>query len=166
MKNQRLKTLDLWIMFSLIGFTLTVAGSLLTAETKNPELIKSLLGAENLALQLSSGGLGSLNTDEVNSLRNPASIENSSGFNKSLELFGKHGKIGMDPWGNAFRYIFIESSNNNLKKPHIVVWSDGPDGTRDTSQEDIENLDVTLVGTGELHLRGDDIGYVRKLEIH
>lgn len=164
MENQRLNTIDLGLMFALIGFTLAVVASQLKVEKRrNPQMTRAFVSAQNLALQLSTGGFGVLN-DEEKPHRELANIKNSTNYKKSLELFGKQGKMGQDPWGSAFRFNFLESEVEGIKSIYVIVWSDGPNGQKETHTDVLENLNKAPMASGELQLNGDDLGYIKFIE--
>ncbi|MCB0356478.1 MAG: hypothetical protein KDD40_05695 [Bdellovibrionales bacterium] len=166
MKNQTLKTLDLGILVVLSVCAFMVFVTLIQTEKKDPERAKALLGAQNLALQLAAGGLGTLQVESLGNERNIASVEKYSDYKRSIELFGKQGKIGRDPWGNAFRYGFIEQDVQNKKEAYVVVWSDGPNGLKETEFDELLNFKLKRNSTSEIHLNYDDVGYVRALEVN
>jgi len=140
MKNQTLKTLDLGLLLVLMLGSLMVFLLLMSSNRQDPSRAKALLDAKNLTLQLASGGLGALKNEAVNIERDPASFENNSDFKRSLELFGHQGKISKDPWGNAFRYNFIETEHMDHRVVHVIVWSDGPNAIKETNVEDLKEI--------------------------
>ncbi len=160
MEKQRFKTIDLGFMFALLGVTFAVVIALVGQQSTDPDKVRALLSAQNLTLQLSAGGLGSLKPEEINTGRGPASVENTTSFQKSMKLFGRQGKIGQDPWGNSFRFNFVglDEQKGNI---YVVVWSDGPDQKSDTTVEITANLKMKGKKKQLLRLNGDDLGYIR-----
>ena len=74
--------------------------------------------------------------------RSPASIQNDS----------SGGQMGLDPWGQAFRYRFIFDEKINKRK--LIVWSIGANGKVDSpalANEDQNSPDISYLG--------DDFGF-------
>lgn len=163
MEKQGFKTIDLGVMLSLSIVAFGVIMALAGRDDRDPLRDKALVEAQNLALQLAAGGLGTLSSESQDTAqRAPASHQNPFTYEKSIELFGKHGKIGIDPWGNPFRFNFINVENSNEGQAKVVVWSDGHNGQPETSMESLQNIVETHKNVGrDLRLGGDDFGYLR-----
>lgn len=83
-------------------------------------------------------------------VRNPASVEDSQAF--SPENLRSTGTMGVDPWGQPYRYRII--SADALGKVRILVWSSGPNQKVETASLDNEEAPVK---EQPLYL-GDDMG--------
>jgi hypothetical protein len=162
MKKQELKTIDITVVLILMAFSMSLSWKLVSAGEGHPDMRKAQNDTKNLSLQLMSGGLGSLQEEEVEPSRGPASVSADLAYKKSLELFGKSGKLSLDPWGHPYRYTFIENSNDvGQNETLVLVWSDGPNGKSETEMESLGHLKLNESSNLAKILNGDDIGYIR-----
>lgn len=82
--------------------------------------------------------------------RNPASAKDLP--LNSLENLRSTGTMGMDPWGESYRYRILSSPQSNFVK--VLVWSAGPNKRVETSHLD----DETKPLVGQPIYSGDDVG--------
>jgi len=64
------------------------------------------------------------------------------------------GQIGLDPWGHPYQFKLLKLKE--FQKTKIVVWSLGPNGVSETTQDSLDpNRD-----TESLDFEGDDLGVI------
>ena len=83
--------------------------------------------------------------------RNLASI-----INDDFEMT-EQGHIGLDPWGQPFRFRIM---NEFGTVPQIVVWSFGPNGKFDSSEEEF----VSIQDVSGSFSQGDDLGFILPIQ--
>lgn len=147
---QQFKTLDVISVFALLGVVLAVVGHVFWSNMGDKKHAFAKKDMESLSGQLLAGGLNSLP-----SAKNERSIASVPSL--QIEKMGSEGKIGKDPWGEAFHYKVLHSK----QKSYVVVISGGPDRQMQT---DYTTIDIGPSG----HVLGakflsDDVGYVRKV---
>ncbi len=147
------------VLVVLVSLASLVVAAIVSVNLESPQKRKALADAQSLALQLASGGLGTFQQPKAVGSRLPASIFEGSNYKHSLKIFGKQGRIGRDPWGNAFHYDFLEDEAKS--KVFISVWSDGPNGAKDTAADSIHVHEEE--GRAFVILQGDDLGFVREV---
>lgn len=131
-KEQRLKVHELWLP-ALGGLVLLALAFLpfahLSGDSRTVEIRTK---AEVLAYQVAQLYRESLAPKGVsNDRRGPASVESVS-----------EGFMGLDPWGNAYRYRISPLDGDRLR---IEMRSAGPNGKfEDASETDDVNLIITL----------------------
>lgn len=86
------------------------------------------------------------------SSRNPASVDGEGGL--SLENLRSSGTMGMDPWGEPYRYRILSTEKSGSIR--VLVWSSGPNKRVET--KNLENEDVSV--QGQPIYSGDDMGVV------
>lgn len=162
MKKQDLKTIDISIVLILLALSMTLSWKLVSAGEGNPDIRKAQNDTKGLSLQLLSGGLGTLHEEEVRQTRGPASATSEIAFKRSLDLFGKTGKLGLDPWGQPYRYSFVEEATESGQNATVVlVWSDGPNGKSETDYDSMEQIKITKYSNLSKIFQGDDVGFLR-----
>lgn len=158
MKIQQFKTIDISSLLILMLFTFALIWKLVQNKGDDPEIKRAIASAESLSLQLVAGGLGSLRPEDLSRDRQPAANQ-SQELKRSIEVFGKTGKLSLDPWGQPYRYSFVADSLD-VSKTYVWVWSEGPNRQNETNYEELGRVDL-ISWEKSKKLNGDDIGYVR-----
>jgi hypothetical protein len=128
--------ISLFMLFGVAAFLCVPIWS----DTSEATQQHTLHRAESLAYQL-------LESRKSSSSRAPASVD---GPVNHLTL--DEGNIGLDPWGHPYHYKLLKARENQPAK--ILVWSLGPNGKSETSDEIIEsNRDMRSP-----QFSGDDLG--------
>ena len=141
-------------VFGLLSIVLLVVFSIMFKNWGDKRQDFALRDMENLSEQLITGGLKTLpDTSGVKSDRQPASVMDQL----RIPDLGSEGKIGKDPWGNAFHYKVLKSE----KVGYVVVISGGPDGLIQTDSSEIHSGPNGHILGARFH--SDDIGYVKQI---
>ena len=158
-KNQKFGTSDLVTLIALAGLAITITWTIIQDALRDDRPERARLGAEALAHQMVTGGfslIDSANADDPSTGGNRAVASDpkaASGNAPTLSLF--EGTLGRDPWGKAYRYKLLRSSEGSPLR--ILVWSDGPNTKPDTQVDDFA---VASSGVGgSFRFSGDDIGF-------
>lgn len=138
-KKQEFKTVGLISMFVVIGLSALLLAPVWNDESGDSQT-KALYRAEGLAYQILEGRKGSS--------RGPASVGSLN------HLAQDSGNIGEDPWGRQYQFKFFNHVGNEQSK--ILVWSNGPNGEKDTEDTVIDsNRD-----NASPKFDGDDLGVI------
>jgi type II secretory pathway pseudopilin PulG len=138
-QKQHVKSYGIISLLMLIGAAALICVPVWSGRTGASQQ-RTLHRAESLAYQLLESRKGTPS-------RGPASIESSINH-----LTLDQGQIGMDLWDHPYQYRLLKGADNQPSK--ILVWSLGPNGKPETSDETIEsNRDHT-----NPQFSGDDLG--------
>lgn len=122
-----------------------------TRQRDEDRLISAKRHAEVLGYQVfeiyREAGRSSASSEVINS-RSPASMRTTGG--DSLN-FRDAGSIGIDPWGQPYRYKILSAAGDQLK---VQIWSAGPNKAFETRDEP---------GVGADSYTGDDVGIILSL---
>ena len=135
-KNQSFSTMDLFVLVGLVGGIGSVFGVVLAQAFQDTRPARAQVTAENLARQIEARQV--LNEKQSHNSRTPASVNEKGGV---VPPSLTDGRLGRDPWGNAFHYA--------VRNSKVFVWSDGPNGRVESK------LAESLI------LGGDDVGHTR-----
>ena len=137
-KNQSFSTMDLLLLVGLVGGIGSVFGVVLAQAFQDTRPARARMTAENLARQIEARHL--TNEKQSHNSRSPASVNEKGGV---IPPSLTDGRLGRDPWGNAFHYA--------VRNSKVFVWSDGPNGKVESKLAD------------HLVLGGDDVGHSRAI---
>lgn len=164
---QSFRTREGIILLFLIALCLWVAGKIIfwgPREFKKTAAQRALfsLGAQLAeatpqrlqGLSESSPGIPSFfSKDTSKKYRFPASVSAQKVGSYGL---GAAGRIGKDPWGQAYQFVVLEGLEG---RQHFLVWSAGKNKKFETIPEDFLKAPLSLPLNKNLAVRGDDLGY-------
>lgn len=144
-ENQDVKYNRIFLALCLVGLCAFVALPSWTRQRDEENALAARQHAEVLGYQvfeLYSDAAQGHNGTEMLSSRSPASMKTMG----EMASFKEAGSIGMDPWGQPYRYKILNASNTQLK---LQIWSAGPNRIFETPDEP---------GVGQDVYKGDDVG--------
>lgn len=159
---QRFTGYDLFTFVLLLSAVVAVVGSILFNQSMDRDRLRARHKAEGMAHQLLDGGVKFIQVRRTkNRLERTQRGPASSGHQPSHianNPFGIQGEIGKDPWGNPYRYRFVENEQGQLVS--VVVWSDGPNRSSDTDPHRlIQRLAKDALKSPQTLFEQDDIGH-------
>ena len=132
-ENKAFGTLDALILVVVLGAFLTLFKAFGLSSGPQKEVSRAEFEARQIGLQLLSGGLRNPEFNSDFSLeRGPSS--DGSAQNGEIFSLGREGLISRDPWGRPFNYRIFNGPDGESV---ALVWSRGPNGERDTTDESI-----------------------------
>ena len=165
MEKQQFKTSDLALVLGVIALMASMVAIILGKSDSQSPSERAVRMAENISSQLLSLSPEKIQNQNVNrsELRPPASVSSE----KKLLPFGSEGKIGQDPWGNPFRYRFIEKSEGQWS--HLVLVSLGPDAALakgSLAEWTFDQLEARVSSRSVSFQNGDDVIVIHRLSEH
>ena len=156
-KNQEFKTYDLLLVLSLVAAVSLVIASILGGRLEDPNVKRVQRDTEALIGQLLGWGPPAETLDD--GLGEPKEEQRELASSGSDFPLGKEGIVGIDPWGQAYRFQVVEI--DRPRSAYLLVWSNGPNARNDSGDN---------FGWDRLHdqrqgvlFRGDDLGYSKRL---
>lgn len=139
MKKQEVRSFGIISLFSLMGVCVFVLSPTWKRSSSSQQDF-TMRRAESLAYQVLES--------QKSASRRPASVME----NHLNHLLAEAGQIGVDPWGRPFQFRVFKTTPEAPGR--IFVWSPGPDGQVQTTEDQIaSNRDNPLPD-----FVGDDIG--------
>jgi type II secretory pathway pseudopilin PulG len=136
---------------SLLGLLGFMAIPSWTRQLDEERIVGARRHAEVLGYQVfeiyNESGRSSAASEVLNS-RSPASMRTTGGDSMN---FREAGSIGIDPWGQPYRYKILSAAKDQLK---VQIWSAGPNKAFETEDES---------GVGADSYTGDDVGVILSL---
>jgi len=157
--NQEFKTKDMMLVLSLMTAVTLIFVGIVGNSLEDPTSRKAQRDLEALVGQVMGWNQsGLVDQSRGNDLQTGDGQREMASLAAQFPL-GKEGVIGVDPWGQAYRFQIVE-----IKKPHaayVLVWSNGPNARNDS--EDGLNVNRLYQGNPKVVFRGDDLGYFKRI---
>ncbi|MCB0385827.1 MAG: hypothetical protein KDD43_10580, partial [Bdellovibrionales bacterium] len=131
-KKQEFRTYDLFLVLSLVGAVFLIVLTIIGGGLEDPNVKKVQRDTEALIGQLLGWEQGIVTLDEGPDDEFKGSQRELASSAPGFPL-GKEGIIGLDPWGQAYRFQVVE-----LDRPHsayLLVWSNGPNARNDSGDQ-------------------------------
>lgn len=167
MENKAFGTVDVFLLLLVLGAFVGLFKVFAFAESSQKELTRAEFEARQIGLQLLSGGFQNpeFNSGLIQKNRNLASAGGAeeSAFNDPILTIGREGLISRDPWGSPFSYRILQDLEGGMV---VLVWSRGPNGVRNTSDQSIVFNELGRFLDVSFH--SEDVGIVvrsRRIEI-
>jgi hypothetical protein len=157
--NQEFNTKDMFLVLFLIGAIALIFVGIVGNSLEDPTSRKAQRDVEALIGQVMGWNQsGFVDQSRAGDLQTGEGQREMASLAAQFPL-GKEGVIGVDPWGQAYRFQIVE-----IKNPHaayVLVWSNGPNARNDS--EDGLNLNRLYQGNPKVVFRGDDLGYFKRI---
>lgn len=154
-ENQILRTSGVLLTSALLAICVFVIRSPWNSQGGQLEAEKALQKAQVVGYQIihlyreaAVGEAGGKAAEALGSGRMPASVEPGS-----VEM-RTSGTMGLDPWGQPYRYRFMGNDAKSAAK--VVIWSSGPN--KIIESHNLENEESLILEQPEY--QGDDLGVV------
>lgn len=154
-QNQTLKSSSMLMLFGLVSISLLIISTPWNRAVTDNKTEKTMQRAEIVGyqlVQLYREASKSMHGN-VKSARGPASTA------IDISDLRTTGTMGLDDWGQPFRYRILSTDQNKLR---VLIWSSGPDKKVQTAE--LENEEVLL--PVQPSFIGDDIGVVMAMSVN
>lgn len=127
------------LLMALIVVVGVISTAIVARRSSHSEEERAFRLAENISLQLMNLSVSKFQQKTEKNYRGLASLQGPDGEasragSDGTKSLGSEGTIGRDPWGNPFRYKFVENGEGEWS--YLIIWSSGPDSKMEIQMED------------------------------
>jgi hypothetical protein len=140
---QGFSTFDLLTLITSVTAVAAISGPIVQRSFQSERLAAADRDMKKLAFEIAQSGpkLETTTSREIASATPP-----------------EHPLPQIDPWGNPYILKFVRNSYGI--PTHLVIWSFGPNGKKETSSIESSQSSVQKSGAQAVVFDGDDLGYI------